>query len=156
MGRIALIEPDRPHNLGLVLRLGACLGFGVDVVEPCGFPLDDRRIRQAGLDYADQVELRRHADLEAFMAWAAGQRRRLLLLSTRAELPYHQASFRETDILILGSESKGAPETVHARADLSLRIPMRPGLRSLNLALAGAIVAGEFLRQTAGSREPRP
>ena len=150
--RLALLEPDRPHNLGAALRLGACLGVAVDVVEPCGFPLDDRRIREAGLDYVGRAAWRRHPGLDEFLASLAGRRgqRRLVLLSTRAELPYHRAAYRAGDVLMVGREGAGAPEALHRRADLRVRVPMRPGLRSLNVALAAAVVLGEALRQTGG------
>lgn len=149
---LALLEPDRPHNLGAALRLGACLGVAVDVVEPCGFPLDDRRIREAGLDYVGRAAWRRHPGLDEFLASLAGPRgqRRLVLLSTRAELPYHRAAYRAGDVLMVGREGAGAPEALHRRADLRVRVPMRPGLRSLNVALAAAVVLGEALRQTGG------
>lgn len=154
--RLALFEPDRPHNLGTALRLGACLGVAVDVVEPCGFPLDDRRIREAALDYGGLAEWRRHATLDDFLASraAAGGQRRLVLLSTRASLPYHRAAYRGDDILMLGRESAGVPDSVHELADLRVRIPLRPGLRSLNVVTAAAIVLGEALRQTGGLDGP--
>lgn len=149
---LALLEPDRPHNLGAALRLGACLGVAVDVVEPCGFPLDDRRIREAGLDYVGRAAWRRHPCLDEFLASLAGPggQRRLVLLSTRAELPYHRVAYRAGDVLMVGREGAGAPEALHRRADLRVRVPMRPGLRSLNVALAAAVVLGEALRQTGG------
>lgn len=147
--RLALFEPDRPHNLGMLLRLGACLGVAVDVVEPCGFPLDDRRIKEGALDYAGHVAWRRHASLHDFLAFrAAVGQRRLVLLSTRAGLPYHRAVYRGDDILMLGRESVGVPDSVHELADLRVRVPLRPGLRSLNVVTAAAIVLGEALRQT--------
>lgn len=154
--RLALFQPDRPHNLGAVLRLGACLGVAVDIVEPCGFPLDDRRIRQAALDYHRHVAWVRHLDFAAFDASRLAQRRRLVLLSTHADRPYHQAEFSPDDVLMLGRESAGVPQAVHDRADLRVRVPMRPGLRSLNLATAAALVLGEALRQTGGFFEGGP
>ena len=150
--RLALFEPDRPHNLGMVLRLGACLSAVVDVVEPCGFPLDDRRIREGSLDYAGRgVAWRRHASLGDFLSFlrATGQRR-LVLLSTRAAVPYHRVVYRGDDVLMLGRESAGVPDAVHDLADLRVRVPLRPGLRSLNVATAAAVVLGEALRQTGG------
>jgi tRNA (cytidine/uridine-2'-O-)-methyltransferase len=146
--RLALFEPDRPHNLGMVLRLGACLGVAVDVIEPCGFPLDDRRIKKGALDYGGRAAWRRHASLGDFLAFRAAGQRRLVLLSTRAGLPYHRAVFRGDDVLMLGRESAGVPDSVHELADLRVRVPLRPGLRSLNVATAAAIVVGEALRQT--------
>jgi tRNA (cytidine/uridine-2'-O-)-methyltransferase len=151
--RLALFQPDRPHGLGMALRMGACLGVGIDVVEPCGFPLDDRRIRSGALDYVGRADWARHADLAAFRAFLARGQRRLVLLSTRAELPYHRAAYRRGDVLLLGRESAGVPEAVHEAADLRVRVPLRPGLRSLNVALAAAVVLGEALRQTGGLGE---
>ena len=149
--RLALFEPDRPHNLGMALRLGACLGVPLDVVEPCGFPLDDRRIKQGSLDYADHVAWRRHASLRDFLSFRAGDgQRRLVLLSTRGDLPYHRAVYRGDDVLMLGRESAGVPDSVHEFADLRVRVPLRPGLRSLNVATAAAVVLGEELRQAGG------
>ena len=148
--RLALFEPDRPHSLGMALRLGACLGVGVDVVEPCGFPLDDRRIRFGALDYLARADWARHVGLAAFRAFLAREQRRLVLLSTRAGLPYHRLEFRADDVLMLGREGSGAPDEVHDLADRRVRVPMRDGLRSLNLVTAGAVVLGEALRQTGG------
>jgi tRNA (cytidine/uridine-2'-O-)-methyltransferase len=151
--RLALYQPDRPHNFGAALRLCACFGVGLDVVEPCGFPLDDRRIRQGALDYHARARWARHADFAAFDAARLAERRRLVLLSTRAEHPYHRLACRPDDVLMLGRESAGVPETIHRRADLRALIPMRPGLRSLNLVTAAAIVLAEALRQTGGFAE---
>ncbi len=144
--RLALYEPDIPQNTGAILRLGACLGVAIDVIEPLGFVLDDRRLRRAGLDYLDRVELCRHASWERFLAARAPGR--LVLLTTRGSLPYHRFAFRADDTLLLGRESAGVPEAVHAAAEARLRIPLRPGLRSLNVALAAAMAVGEALRQT--------
>lgn len=148
--RLALYEPDRPHNLGMALRLAACLGVGLDVVEPCGFPLDDRRIRRGALDYGGRADWARRADMGELRAFAASEGRRLILLSTRGRRPYHRHAFRADDILIVGSESSGVPDMVHQSADSVLRVPLRPGLRSLNLVTAAALVLGEALRQTGG------
>ncbi len=144
--RLALYEPDIPQNTGAILRLGACLGVAIDLIEPLGFVLDDRRLRRAGLDYLDRVELRRHASWGSFLAARAPGR--LVLLTTRGSLPYHRFAFRAEDTLLLGRESAGVPDAVHAAAEARLRIPLRPGLRSLNVALAAAMVVGEALRQT--------
>lgn len=150
---LALYQPDRPHNFGAALRLCACFGVRLGVIEPCGFPLDDRRIRQAALDYLAHARWVRHLDFAAFDAARLAEGRRLVLLSTRGERPYHRVSFRPGDTLLLGRESAGVPEAVHARADLRVRIPLRPGLRSLNVVTAGAIVLAEALRQTGGFDE---
>jgi tRNA (cytidine/uridine-2'-O-)-methyltransferase len=146
--RLALFEPDIPQNAGALLRLGACWGVAVDIIEPCGFLLDDRRLRRAGMDYREAASLHRHASWAAFLAGRAAGR--LLLLTTKASLPYHRFAFRPDDTLLLGRESAGVPEHVHRTADARLRIPLRPGMRSLNVALAAAIVLGEALRQTEG------
>ena len=145
---LALYEPDRPQNFGSALRLAACLGVELHLIEPAGFPLDDRRIRQAALDYGGLARWRRHADFAAFTA--AGTGRRLVLLTTKGAVAHHRAAYRADDILLLGSESAGVPPDVHERAGLRVRIPMRPGRRSLNVATAAAIVLAEALRQTGG------
>jgi tRNA (cytidine/uridine-2'-O-)-methyltransferase len=147
--RLALLEPERPHNLGMALRLAVCLGVGLDVIEPCAFPLDDSRIRQGALDYGAHLTRTRHASLEAFRASVAPGRR-LILLSTRSSHPYHHFAYRTDDILMLGNEGAGAPEGVHALAAARVRVPLAPRLRSLNLVTAAAIVLGEAMRQTGG------
>lgn len=146
--RLALYQPDMPPNVGTILRLGACLGVPVDIIEPCGFPFAHRGLRRAGIDYLDKVALARHRDWQAFAEAMSGQR--LVLLTTAATQAYGAFAYRPGDCLLLGSESAGVPPEVHARADARLRIPMRPGLRSLNVAVAAAMVLGEALRQTAG------
>src|SRR5216683_2123824 len=143
--RLALYEPDIPQNAGALLRLGACLGVAVDIIEPCGFVLGDRRLKRAGLDYLADVALTRH---ESWAGFRAVQRGRLVLLTTRAPLAYHRFAFRADDTLLLGRETAGVPDAVHQAANARLRVPMRPGLRSLNVALAAALVLGEALRQT--------
>ncbi|MEY4879905.1 MAG: hypothetical protein RJB62_1374 [Pseudomonadota bacterium] len=145
--RLALFQPDIAPNAATLLRLGACLGVPVDVIEPCGFVFSDARFRRAGMDYLDQVSLTRHASWEAFITKLQG---RLILLTTRAALSYTAAHYRADDILLLGRESAGVPDEVRARADLAVRIPLREGLRSLNVAIAGAMVLGEAMRQTDG------
>jgi tRNA (cytidine/uridine-2'-O-)-methyltransferase len=151
--RLALHQPDRPHNFGAALRLCACLGVELDVVEPCGFPLDDRRIRAGALDYAPHASWVRHRDFAAFDAARLADSRRLVLLSTAGGHNHHRVAYMPDDILMLGGEATGVPEGVHGRADLRARIPMRPGLRSLNVATAAAIALGEALRQTGGFHE---
>lgn len=150
--RIALYEPDIPQNTGTILRLCACLGVDAHLIEPAGFPTSDRAFRRAGMDYLDQVTLVRHASWPAFDAWRRNERLRLVLLTTRATTPYLDHSFEAHDILMFGRESAGVPETVFADADARLLIPMRPGLRSINVAMVCAMALGEALRQT---REPR-
>ena len=157
--RLALYEPDIPQNTGTILRLAACLGVPVDLVEPAGFDMTDRAMRRAGLDYLTHVEIERHATFAAFDEARRQRGSRLVLLTTRAETPYAGFGFRSGDTLLLGRESAGVPEAVHTLADARLRVPMRPGLRSLNVAVAAAIVLGEALRQTGAftaTQPPRP
>jgi tRNA (cytidine/uridine-2'-O-)-methyltransferase len=143
--RLALYQPDIPQNAGSLMRLCACLGVAMDIIEPCGFLLSDRNFRRAGLDYRCQVELTRHDGWESFQARRTG---RLILLTTRAARPFCDFAFAPGDTLLLGRESAGVPENVHDAADARLLIPMRPGMRSLNVAQAAAMVLGEALRQT--------
>ncbi|MDQ4137059.1 MAG: tRNA (cytidine(34)-2'-O)-methyltransferase, partial [Pseudomonadota bacterium] len=149
MPRLALYQPDIPQNTGTILRLAACLGVAVDIVEPAGFDVSDRNFRRAGLDYLDRVEIARHRSWRAFEYWRAAQGRRLVLATTQGSLPYTEFTFAEGDILLFGRESAGVPEEVHEAADARVVIPMRPGLRSLNVAVAAAMILGEALRQTA-------
>jgi tRNA (cytidine/uridine-2'-O-)-methyltransferase len=146
--RIALYEPDIPQNTGTILRLCACLGFEAHIVEPAGFPVSDRAFRRAGMDYLDQVDLTRHGSWVEFDAWRRRKALALILFTTAAEQSYLDHAFGEDQVLLFGRESAGVPEAVHAAADVRLRIPMREGMRSLNVAMAAAMVAGEALRQT--------
>jgi tRNA (cytidine/uridine-2'-O-)-methyltransferase len=148
--RIALYEPDIPQNTGTILRLCACLGIEAHIIEPAGFPVTDRAFRRAGMDYLDQVTLVRHESFEAFQQWRARERLVLVLLSTKAEDSYLSHVYRNDQVLLFGRESAGVPHAVHKAADARLRIPMQPGMRSLNVAIAVAIVASEALRQTNG------
>ncbi len=143
--RLLLYQPDIPQNTGTLLRLAACLGVAVDLIEPCGFVLSDRRLRRAGLDYLEGVSLARHASWQAYRASAAPGR--LVLLTTRAETPYTGFAFAATDRLMVGRETGGVPDDVHEAADARLRIPMTQGSRSINVACAAAMVLGEALRQ---------
>ena len=152
--RIALFQPDIPGNTGSILRLGACLGIAVDVIGPAGFELSDRALKRAGMDYLEMAALARHDDWAAFEAWRRAEGRRLLLFSTRATLPYTRFAYRPGDVLLFGRESAGAPDHVHDASDERLLIPMPGGGRSLNLALAAAMAAGEALRQTEGLNPP--
>ena len=145
--RIALHQPDIAGNVGTILRLAACLGVPVDLIEPMGFAFSDRTLARAGMDYAAQADVTRHADWPAFDAHVAG---RIVLLSTLGAVRLDAAEFRPDDILLLGSESTGVPQSVHDRADLRVMIPMRPDFRSLNVAVSAAIALGEALRQTKG------
>jgi tRNA (cytidine/uridine-2'-O-)-methyltransferase len=145
---IALYEPDIPQNTGTILRLGACLGVAVHIIEPAGFPVSDRAFKRAGLDYLDQVKIERHVSFAAFDAWRKANHRRLVLLTTRGDQAYPSLAYKDGDLLLCGRESSGVPDHVRAAADASVRIPMREGLRSLNIAVALSMVLGEALRQT--------
>lgn len=147
---LALFEPDIPQNAGSLMRLGACLGIGIDLIEPAGFLLSDRALKRAGMDYLDRAQVTRHGSWEAFRAAHRARGGRLLVLTAKGALPYTDYEFAAGDTLLLGRESAGAPQAVHDAADARLTIPMRPGLRSLNVAQAGAMVLGEALRQTKG------
>ena len=143
--RLALHHPDQAGNVGAVLRLAACLGVAVDIVEPCGFPWSERALKRAGMDYIELARVTRHADMAAFERTMRG---RLVLLTTRGNVRLDRACFEPGDVLMLGSESAGAPPEVHARADLRVRIPQTAGTRSLNIAVAAGIALAEALRQT--------
>jgi tRNA (cytidine/uridine-2'-O-)-methyltransferase len=145
---LALFQPDIAQNTGTILRLAACLGMEAHIVEPAGFPVSDRAFRRAGMDYLDRVTLTRHASWPAFEEWRRAANLRLALFTTRATVSYLDHRFTHDDVLLFGRESSGVPEEVHAAAEARLTIPMRGGLRSLNVAMACAIVAGEALRQT--------
>ena len=149
--RLALYQPDIPQNAGTVLRLAACLGVEAHIIEPAGFPTTDRAFRRAGMDYLDQVEIVRHASWREFELWRAREHVRLILLTTHASTCYLDHAYRAGDVLLFGRESAGVPEEVHQAADARLVIPMRAGLRSLNVAVAAAMVIGEAIRQTGGA-----
>jgi tRNA (cytidine/uridine-2'-O-)-methyltransferase len=150
--RIALYEPDIPQNTGTILRTCACLGLEAHIIEPAGFPVTDRAFRRAGLDYLDQVSITRHASFQAFQDWRTAERLSLVLLTTAASGSYLQHVFTNDQVLLFGRESAGVPDTVHNAADVRLKVPIREGFRSLNIAVAVAMVAGEALRQTGASR----
>ncbi len=150
--RLALFQPDIAQNAGTMLRLAACLGVAAEIIEPCGFAFDEGRFRRAGMDYLDRVTLRRHSSWSAFMREARPGR--LVLLTTRAETAYTAFAFRSDDTLMVGQESAGVPDAVHDAADARIRVPMAAGMRSLNVALAAAMVLGEALRQTNGFPHP--
>lgn len=143
--RIALYEPDIAGNVGTILRSAACLGLGVDLIEPMGFPFGARALARSGMDYAAAAEVRRHADWEAFLTATTG---RIVLATTKGAVRLDAAVFEPTDVLLFGSEGAGVPDHAHARADARVVIPMRPGMRSLNVAVSAGIVAAEALRQT--------
>lgn len=146
--RIALYEPEIAGNVGAVLRLGACLGVAVDLIEPMGFPWDDRRVRRTAMDYIDHVEVRRFPGFAAFGEAVAGQR--LVLLTTKAEASAYDFAFAPGDVLLFGKESAGVPAEVAELCGARVRLPMRPEVRSLNLATSAALAVGEALRQTNG------
>ena len=145
---LALYQPDIPQNCGTMLRLCACLGVEASIIEPAGFPVSDRHVRRSGMDYLDAVNVSRHVSWRAFEDWRAPTGRRLVLLSTSAALPFTDFAFAPNDILMVGRESAGAPPEVHAAADARILIPIRPGMRSLNVAVCAAMALGEALRQT--------
>lgn len=145
--RIALYQPEIPGNVGAILRLSACFGVGVDIIEPCGFVFSDKKLKRAGMDYADHVAIDRHADWAAFQAQKRG---RVILLSSKASTALPDMAFQSGDTLLMGQESAGVPEDVRAACDAQVRIPLMPGLRSLNVSVATGIALFEALRQTGG------
>ena len=147
MIRLALYQPDIPQNTGTLLRTAACLGIAVDLIEPAGFAVTDKNFRRAGLDYLDAATLTRHADWNAFEARRRAESRRLVLLTTSGDTRHVDFAFAPNDVILVGRESAGVPDHVHASADARLVVPMRPGLRSLNVAVAAVFALGEALRQ---------
>ncbi len=143
--RLALFQPDIPQNLGAAIRLAACMDVGLDIIEPCGFPLDDRLIRRAAMDYAERVTALRHRGWDDFRAATTG---RIVLFTTRGATPLHDFAFAPTDILLMGRESAGVPDDVHDAADARVLIPLSAGARSLNVTVTAAIGLAEALRQT--------
>ncbi len=151
---IALFEPDIAQNAGTLARTAACFGLSLHIIEPAGFPVGDAGFRRAGMDYIDRAAIRRHATWTAFDDWRRLEGRRLVLCTTRGAVPYADFGFAASDVLLLGRESAGVPEAVHAAADARIVIPLMNGTRSLNVAIAGAIIASEALRQTGGIALP--
>lgn len=145
--RIALFEPEIAGNVGAILRLGACLGAAVDLIEPMGFEWDDRRVRRAAMDYIDHVAVARHASFDAFRTTIGS--RRLVLFTTKSTQSAYEFDFMADDILLFGKESAGVPPAIADACDARVRIPMRPQVRSMNLASSAALALGEALRQTA-------
>lgn len=143
--RLALYQPDIPPNVGTMMRLCACLGVAMDIIEPCGFPLDDAKLKRAAMDYIDHLDLTRHRSWEDFVAQIGA--RRLVLLTTKGAVPYTDFQFQPDDILMVGRESAGVPNHVHDRADARIVIPVQPPLRSLNVAISASMALGEALRQ---------
>lgn len=146
--RIALYQPEIAGNLGTILRTCACLDVPVDIIEPCGFPFSDRSLKRAGMDYFAHVQYARHADWNAFRATIDSRDARVILLSSKANDPYFGFAYRKNDILLFGSEGSGVPLTVQEECDGRITIPMKPGMRSLNLAVSAGMALGEALRQT--------
>lgn len=145
--RIALYQPDIPGNTGTILRLAACLGLTVDIIEPAGFDSSDRAFKRAGMDYLERAATARHRDWQAFEQWRQLEKHRLIALSAKAEHSYLEFEFKPGDIMLFGRESAGLPDAVHAAADARLKIQMQPETRSLNLALSVAMISGEAVRQ---------
>ena len=145
---LVLFQPDIPGNTGTLMRLAACLDFKLHIVEPAGFRLDDTNLKRAGMDYLELTKLVRHADWQEFETWREEHDRRLILLTTKAEATISDFVFEPKDLVMLGRESTGAPEQVHNAATHSILIPMHAKARSINMALSGALVMGEALRQT--------
>lgn len=149
--RLALYQPDIPQNTGTIMRFCACMGVELDIIEPCGFVLDDRRVKRAHMDYLEHLKYERHANWEAFLAQKG--KRRLILMTTKTDQSYTDFEFQEGDIIMAGRESAGVPQEVADIADHAITIPMMPGLRSLNVAMSCAMVLGEAKRQTGFNTE---
>ncbi|MGC5781531.1 tRNA (cytidine(34)-2'-O)-methyltransferase [Methylobacterium sp. NFXW15] len=155
MPRLTLYQPDIPQNAGTMMRMAACLGLAVEIIEPAGFDVSDRHLRRSGLDYLDHVAITRHRSFAAFEDWRRGAGLRLVLATTAGAVPYTEFVFRPGDCVMVGRETAGVPEAVHAAADARVVVPMRSGMRSLNVAMAAAMILGEALRQT-GDATVRP
>ena len=145
--RIALFEPDIPQNAGNIFRLGACLGIPIDIIEPAGFIIDDKRLKRASMDYFDYLDLTKHLSWDKFKEWSKENSYRLILLTTKSQKSYFDYKFQSNDIILFGRESAGVPEYVHEKVDERLTIPMIKGPRSINLSSSVSIVAGEMIRQ---------
>ena len=145
--RIALYQPDIPQNSGNILRLGACLGVSIDIIEPTGYVFEDKRFKRSSMDYINHIDYKRHIDWEAFFNWSKKNNFRLILLTTKVDKKYYDYNFKNNDILIFGRESAGVSEIVHSNVDEQITIPMKKGMRSINVSSAVALVAGEACRQ---------
>lgn len=154
--RLSLFEPDIPQNAGAMLRLAACLGVPVDLIDPLGFVFDDKHLRRAGMDYLDLAQITRHQSWTAYLESRVALSGRLVLLTTKASLSYTEFSFDADDTVLVGRESAGVPEAVHQACDAAVRVPMAKDARSLNVALAAAMVLGEALRQTGSFPQEEP
>ena len=146
--RIALYQPDIPQNAGNIFRLGACLGVPIDIIEPTGFIFDDKKFKRSAMDYINHIEYKRHIDWQHFYNWTIKNKFRLVLITTKASKSIYKFEFLSSDILLFGRESAGVPEEIHQLVDYRLTIPMKEGLRSINLSSSVALVIGEGLRQT--------
>ena len=145
--RIALYQPDIPQNTGNIFRLGACMGVAVDIIEPTGFVFDDKKFRRSAMDYIDHLEYKKHDDWKHFYKWIKENKFRLILMTTKSEDSLYNFEFRSSDILLFGRESAGVPDNIHQIVDHRLTIPMKDGVRSINLSSSVALVLGEGLRQ---------
>ena len=146
--RIALYQPDIPQNTGNIFRLGACLGVSVDIIEPTGFIFDDKKFKRSAMDYIDYIDYKKHIDWQHFYDWSQGKKYRLILMTTKAEQSFYEFEFHSSDILLFGRESAGVPDNIHQIVSHRLTIPMKKGVRSINLSSSVALVLGEGLRQT--------
>ena len=146
--RIALYQPDIPQNTGNIFRLGACLGVSVDIIEPTGFIFDDKKFKRSAMDYIDHINYKRHIDWQHFYDWTKDNEFRLILMTTKSKKSLYSFKFHPSDILLFGRESAGVPENIHNIVDHRLTIPMKNGVRSINLSSSVALVLGEGLRQT--------
>ena len=146
--RIALYQPDIPQNTGNIFRLGACLGVSVDIIEPTGFIFDDKKFKRSAMDYIDHLDYKKHIDWQHFYDWSQGGKYRLILMTTKAEQSFYEFEFHSSDILLFGRESAGVPDNIHQIVNHRLTIPMKKGVRSINLSSSVALVLGEGLRQT--------
>jgi len=156
MPRLAIYQPDIPQNTGTMLRLSACLGVPVEIIEPAAFDVSDRNLRRSGMDYLNHAAITRHISWRAFEAWRKETGGRLVLATTKGAIPYADFGYQPNDIVLVGRESAGVPEEVHAAADARILIPMQPGMRSLNVAVTAAMILGEALRQTRSFPNPAP
>jgi tRNA (cytidine/uridine-2'-O-)-methyltransferase len=150
---LALYQPDFPHNTGILVRLAACFGLTLHIIHPAGFAVTPKNLAKGGLDYVDQAAIREHDTWDKFDAWRRSDNRRLVLLTTKASQSAYEAQYEDGDVLLLGRESAGVPQTVADLCDVKVRIPMRPGMRSINVALAGGMIVGEAMRQIGGFTE---
>ena len=146
--RIALYQPDIPQNTGNIFRLGACLGVSIDIIEPTGFIFDDKKFKRSAMDYIDHLNYKRHIDWQHFYDWSLEKKYRLILMTTKARQSFYEFEFHSSDILLFGRESAGVPDNIHQIVSHRLTIPMKKGVRSINLSSSVALVLGEGLRQT--------